>query len=87
MVRSYGEETNEIAIAKARSATCLSNAQRVERIDPRRRRYARNFLPLDAGIPVDLIPGELPELVERIQYAGALGLVESEQVPLEHFVI
>jgi len=63
VIRSYGEHSHELAISKSRGPACLSDAQRINRINSRWRAYADDFFPLQTIVPVHLRPGQLANLV------------------------
>ena len=70
VVESDRQQANELAIAVSRCSPRLSNAQGVNRVNAWRRLDAAQFFPLQTSIQVNLVPGQLPNLVERLKRNG-----------------
>ena len=87
MIRFHGQQPHEIAIAKSRGPARPGDPKRIDRINAFGRRNADDLLPFQPRIAIDLIPGQLPDLVQRFKNALPLFLVEPEPGLLEALVI
>ena len=87
MIGSDAEQTHELSFPQGGRPTGLCDAQGVNRIEAFGWFDATDLLPFDAIVPVDLIPTDLPDLVERIQGGMALGFLQREQIFLKDWVV
>lgn len=87
MVLLDGKKTHEIAIAKSGSPARPGDPKRIDRISAFGRRHADDLLPFQPRIAIDLVPGQLPDLVQRFKDALPLFLVEPEPGLLKALVI
>ena len=82
-----GEQPDEIRVTIRGGPARLGDAQGVDRIDALRWLDAGDLLPLEPLIAVKLVPGQLADLVERIQCSMALRLLQREQIGLKDGVV
>lgn len=87
MIGFHCQESHEIAIAESRGPARPGDSKRIDRVDALWRRNADDLLPFQPRIAIDLIPSQLPDLVQRLKDALPLFLVEPEPGLLEALVI
>ena len=87
MVRLDGEEPHEIGISKSGGPARPSNPKGIDRINAFGRRNANDLFPFQPRIAVDLVPSQLPDLVQRLKNTVPLFLFEPEPGLLEGLVI
>ena len=87
MIRRDGEEANEITVPMGSGPTCPTDAQGVNGIKSWRRLDAADLLPLEILVAIELIPGELANLVEGGHRCMPLGILQHQQMLLKYGVI
>ncbi len=70
MVGRDREQTNVITLSIRLRSASLGDSQGIDRIDVLRRFDAGDLFPYQALIPIELVPGQLPDLVESILMQG-----------------
>ena len=74
-------------VSKRRCPSRLRHSQGINRINSLRRSNAENLFPLETFVAVDLLPCQLSNFAERIQYSMAFGLLQGKQVFLERLIV
>ena len=87
MVTSHCEQSHVLAISECSCSARLSDAQRIDAVNPWRRSHTDDFFPLEPVVPVDLRPGHLADLVQGVQGCMSLWLLQSEQICLKCRVV
>ena len=87
MTGSDRQHSHEGAVSKCCCPSRLRNSEGINGINSLRRSHAEDLFPLQTFVAVDLLPRQLSNFAERIQYSMAFGLLQGKQVFLERLIV
>ena len=87
VIRGNRQEPDVVAVSVRGAATYLRDAQRIEGVYTCRGCRADNFFPLQTIVSIELRPGQLSELLERVQSGMAIGFLQVQQTGLKNRVV
>lgn len=76
MIRGNGEEPHVLTLSMRCCPAGTADSQRIDGIDSSRWLDADDFFPLDPRVAIELVPGELADLVEGVKGRMALRLLQ-----------
>ena len=87
MIESDRQHSHVGAVSKCCCPSRLRNSEGINGINSLRRSHAEDLFPLQALVPVDLLPRVLTDLAQRIQCRMTLGFLQRKQVFLKGRIV